>query len=96
MEATVSRDDDNGFDQLKEKILFLLDLYGKQLEGLQRDTLDTKIQTQLALASIQRDILALRDTQNKNNRTLAHFLGEGLKIASAIITAYVLFKFGIL
>lgn len=85
-------DDHNGFDQLKEKILFLLDLYGKQLDGLQKDTSDTKI----ALTSIQKDIIALREEQKNNKKTVSHFFGEGLKIASAILTAYLLFKFGLL
>ena len=92
MELTVPKDDDyNGFDQLKEKILFLLDLYGKQLEALQKDTYDAKI----ALSSIQKNIVALKDEQNKNKRTAAHFFGEALKVASAIVTAYFLFVFGL-
>lgn len=92
MEITVPHDDDSGFDRLKEKILFLLDLYGKQLDGLQRDTADTK----LALNSIQKDIVALREEQKNKKKTMSHFFGEGLKIASAIITAYLLFKFGLI
>lgn len=92
METTVPRDDDNGFDRLKEKILFLLDLYGKQLEVLQKDTADAK----MALVSLKGDIAALRDEQNKKTKTASHFLGEALKVVSAIITAYLLFKFGLI
>jgi len=85
------RHEDGGFSTLREKILYLLHHHTERLDEMQEQHHETKV----ALAGIQKDVTALLNEQSNKRKTVSQFFGEGLKVASAILIAYVLLKLGL-
>lgn len=84
MDLPMTEKDDGGFSELKEKILYMLERHGDQLESLQKEVADIKITLALTAADSQ-----------LTKKTFSSFFGEVLKVVSAIVTAYALLRFGL-